>query len=107
MPPMRGSGAVRGLATMVAAVGCLLCGATAAAAEQAVQEFWPLGNRFETGHRIRLTLTGTPFTFLPSVPALNSIVVGGPTGAQLQFPVLPGSDLCSALGAPSCPAGGS
>jgi predicted acyl esterase len=65
-------------------------------------EFWPLGNRFEAGHRIRLTLTGTPFTFLPSVPALNSIVVGGPAGAQLQLPVLPGSDLCGALGASSC-----
>lgn len=66
-------------------------------------EFWPIGNRFEQGHRIRLTLAGTPFTFLPSVPAVNSIVVGGDAGARLQFPVLPGSDLCSALGAPSCP----
>jgi predicted acyl esterase len=65
-------------------------------------EFWPIGNRFEAGHRIRLTLAGTPFTFLPTVPALNSIVVGGASGAQLQFPVLPGSDLCGALGASSC-----
>ena len=66
-------------------------------------EFWPIGNRFEGGHRIRLTLAGTPFTFAPTVPALNSIVVGGPDGAQLQFPVLPGSDLCKALAAAPCP----
>jgi hypothetical protein len=68
-------------------------------------EFWPIGNRFETGHRIRLTLAGTPVSFLPTVPALNSIVVGGADGARLQFPVLPGSDLCGALGAAPCPAG--
>ena len=66
-------------------------------------EFWPIGNRFEQGHRLRLTLAGTPASFLPSVPALNSIVVGGPDGARLEFPVLPGSDLCSALGAAPCP----
>ncbi len=68
-------------------------------------EFWPIGNRFETGHRIRLTLAGTPASFAPSVPALNSIAVGGQRGARLQLPVLPGSDLCTALGARPCPAG--
>ena len=66
-------------------------------------EFWPIGNRFERGHRIRLTLAGTPASFQPSVPALNSITVGGQQGAQLQFPVLPGSDVCGALGARPCP----
>jgi predicted acyl esterase len=66
-------------------------------------EFWPVGNRFERGHRIRLSVVGTPFTFQPSVPALNSIVVGGGSGARLQLPVLPGSDLCAALGAAPCP----
>ncbi|MGH2951080.1 MAG: CocE/NonD family hydrolase, partial [Solirubrobacterales bacterium] len=65
-------------------------------------ELWPIGNRFAAGHRIRLTLAGTPFTFLPSIPAINSIVVGGAAGARLQLPVLPGSDLCAALGAPAC-----
>ena len=68
-------------------------------------EFWPIGNRFEAGHRIRLTLAGTPLTFSPSVPAVNSIVVGGANGAELQFPYLPGSDLCKALGSAPCPAG--
>jgi putative CocE/NonD family hydrolase len=54
-------------------------------------EFWPIGNRFEAGHRLRLILTGTPVSFLPSAPAINSVVVGGPDGATLQLPVLPGS----------------
>ena len=67
-------------------------------------EFWPIGNRFEAGHRLRLTLAGTPASFLPSVPALNSIVVGGKPGAHIRLPVLPGSDLCAALGAEPCPA---
>ena len=66
-------------------------------------EFWPIGNRFAEGHRIRLTLAGAPISFAPAVPAVNSIVVGGPDGAALQFPVLPGSDLCKALGAAPCP----
>ncbi len=66
-------------------------------------EFWPIGNRFEAGHRIRLTLAGTPLTFSPSVPAINSIVVGGANGAELQFPYLPGSDLCKALGSRPVP----
>jgi predicted acyl esterase len=66
-------------------------------------EFWPIGNRFERGHRIRLTLAGTPVTFLPTVPAVNSIAVGGPDGAALEFPVLPGSDLCAALEEEPCP----
>jgi predicted acyl esterase len=65
-------------------------------------ELWPIGNRFEQGHRIRLTLAGTPASFTPSVPALNSIVVGGPEGATLQMPTLPGSDLCGALGGAPC-----
>ncbi|HYH59932.1 MAG TPA: CocE/NonD family hydrolase [Thermoleophilaceae bacterium] len=56
-------------------------------------EFWPIGNRFREGHRIRLILTGTPVSFLPSAPALNSVIVGGANGAALQLPVLPGSDL--------------
>ena len=35
---------------------------------------------------------------------MNSIVAGGRDGAQLHLPVLPGSDLCGALGARPCPA---
>ena len=56
-------------------------------------EFWPIGNRFERGHRIRLTLAGTPASFLPSVPAVNSIVAGGRDGA---------SSSCRSSPAPTC-----
>ena len=66
-------------------------------------EFWPIGNRLERGHRLRLSIVGTPVSFLPSVPGVNSIAVGGPAGATLQVPTLPGSDLCSALGGRPCP----
>jgi predicted acyl esterase len=65
-------------------------------------ELWPIGNRFSAGHRIRLTLAGTPATFIPGLPAINSIVVGGPAGARLELPALPGSDLCAALGGGPC-----
>jgi len=61
-------------------------------------EFWPIGNRFETGHRIRLDLVGASAASKPNAPALNSVVVGGPHGSRLMFPVLPGSDLRGALG---------
>jgi hypothetical protein len=66
-------------------------------------EFWPIGNRLGRGHRLRLSLVGTPASFLPSVPAVNTIAVGGPAGATLQVPTLPGSDLCAALGGTPCP----
>jgi uncharacterized protein len=61
-------------------------------------EFWPIGNRFEAGHRIRLDIVGQSAASKPGAPAVNTIEVGGPQGAQLQFPVLPGSDLGAALG---------
>jgi hypothetical protein len=66
-------------------------------------EFWPIGNRFAAGHRIRLSLVGTPASFQPTIPALNSIVVGGAQGARFELPTLPGTDLCGALGAKPCP----
>ncbi len=61
-------------------------------------ELWPVGNRFEAGHRIRLTIVGTSLASPLSLPALHSIRVGGPSGARLLVPVLPGSDLPAALG---------
>ena len=60
-------------------------------------EIWPIGNRFKKGHRIRLQIVGTSAASLPTLPALNSVRVGGPDGARLKFPVLPGSDLAAAL----------
>ena len=60
-------------------------------------EFWPVGNVFEKGHRLRLTLIGASAASRPSVPALNTIRIGGAQGAQLFVPVLPGSNLTTAL----------
>ncbi|HET9420725.1 MAG TPA: CocE/NonD family hydrolase [Nocardioides sp.] len=61
-------------------------------------ELWPVGNRFEVGHRIRLQIVGVSAASPLSLPAVSTIRVGGPTGARLLFPVLPGSDLAGALG---------
>ena len=64
-------------------------------------EFWPIGNRFQAGHRLRLYFVGAPSYLIPS-PSLNLVSVGGDTPSRLMLPVLPGSDACAALGAPSC-----
>ncbi len=61
-------------------------------------EFWPIGNRFRRGHRIRLHVVGASAFHVPSVPAVNFVRAGGPNGARLLFPVAPGSDLTAALG---------
>ena len=63
-------------------------------------EFWPIGNRFKAGHRIRLHIVGISGASQPDAPAVNTIRVGGPQGARLLFPVLPGSDLGRALRGP-------
>jgi predicted acyl esterase len=52
-------------------------------------EFWPLGNRFRAGHRIRLTILGSSGASMPSAPALDTITVGGRNGSRLLLPVLP------------------
>lgn len=61
-------------------------------------ELWPVGNRFRAGHRIRLQVVGVSAASPLSLPSLNTVRVGGPSGARLLFPVLPGSDLTAALG---------
>jgi predicted acyl esterase len=52
-------------------------------------EFWPIGDRFAKGHRIRLVILGASAASLPVLPALNSVRVGGPLGSRLLLPVLP------------------
>jgi predicted acyl esterase len=54
-------------------------------------EFWPIGNRFKRGHRLRLHVLGASAASLPGAPAVNTIRVGGRDGSRLLFPVLPGS----------------
>ncbi|MEZ0577980.1 CocE/NonD family hydrolase [Nocardioides sp. MH1] len=62
-------------------------------------ELWPVGNRFQAGHRIRLSLVGSSLASLPSgQPAVHTVRVGGPNGARILVPVLPGGDLAAALG---------
>ena len=60
-------------------------------------ELWPVGNRFEAGHRIGVQLVGTSAASMPALPALHTLRLGGASGARLLVPVLPGSDLGSAL----------
>lgn len=60
-------------------------------------ELWPIGNRFEKGHRIQLTLVGQSPLSLPSLPSINTVTLGGSSGTRLMFPTVPGSDLEAAL----------
>jgi putative CocE/NonD family hydrolase len=53
--------------------------------------FWPIGNEFRAGDRIRLTILGASGASFPSLPAVNSIRIGGSYGSRLLLPVLPGS----------------
>jgi putative CocE/NonD family hydrolase len=53
--------------------------------------FWPIGNEFRAGDRIRLTILGASAASLPALPAVNSVRVGGTSGSRLLLPVLPGS----------------
>jgi putative CocE/NonD family hydrolase len=60
-------------------------------------ELWPIGNRFRAGHRLRLHVIGASAASLPTLPALNTLRVGGDSGSRLMVPVLPGSDIAAAL----------
>lgn len=60
-------------------------------------EFWPVGNVFEKGHSLRVTLVGVSALSRPALPSLNVVKLGGADGAQLLVPSLPGSDLAAAL----------
>ncbi|GAA3513005.1 CocE/NonD family hydrolase [Aeromicrobium panaciterrae] len=60
-------------------------------------EFWPIGNRFEAGHRIQLSIVGQSALSLPTLPSLNTVSIGGSSGTRLMFPTAPGSDLAAAL----------
>ena len=52
-------------------------------------EVWPVGNRFKAGHRLRLYVVGPSSVSVPSLPAVNTVRLGGPDGSKLLFPVLP------------------
>jgi predicted acyl esterase len=61
-------------------------------------ELWPLANRFKAGHRIQVSIVGQSALSLPSLPALNTVTLGGSSGSRLVLPTVPGSDLQAALG---------
>jgi uncharacterized protein len=52
-------------------------------------EFWPLGNRFAAGHRLRLYLVGVSAYHLPAGVAVDRVAVGGAGGSRLLVPVAP------------------
>ncbi len=58
---------------------------------------WPIANRFKAGHRIRLDIVGASAFSLPTLPGVNTVEVGGTSGSRLLFPVLPESNLATAL----------
>ncbi|MES2490887.1 MAG: CocE/NonD family hydrolase [Pseudomonadota bacterium] len=60
-------------------------------------EFWPVGNHFAAGHRLRLYLLGTSLFMLPA-PGVNLVSIGGATPSRLLLPVLPDSDVYDAMG---------
>jgi hypothetical protein len=51
-------------------------------------ELLPMGNVFAAGSRIRVYLLGTPLDQLPSLPGLNAVTLGGPSGSRLILPGL-------------------
>jgi putative CocE/NonD family hydrolase len=53
-------------------------------------EFWPIGNQFKAGDRIRLVILGASTASSPSLPALNTVGLGGASASRLLLPMLPG-----------------
>jgi uncharacterized protein len=52
-------------------------------------EFWPIGNRFKRGHRIRLVILGASAASRPGEPAVNKVRLGGVSASRLLLPQLP------------------
>ena len=53
-------------------------------------ELWPIGNKFEAGHRLRLHIIGVSGASQPGLPAVNTIRIGD-GASRLLFPVVGGS----------------
>lgn len=61
-------------------------------------EFWPIGNQFDAGHRIRVHVIGASGFHQPTAAGVNVVRTGGSDGGSvLRLPVLAGSDLVGAL----------
>lgn len=68
-------------------------------------ELWPIGNRFQAGHRIRLHIVGASAFSLGAVPSLNTVKLGGATPSRLLLPVLPASALTAPAAVSAAPGG--
>jgi predicted acyl esterase len=64
-------------------------------------ELWPIGNRFEAGHRLRLHLVGASAYHAPTAPGANLVRVGGADGSRLLLPVAPADAVTSQSAAPA------
>ena len=62
-------------------------------------EFFPIGNRFKQGHRLRLHIIGNAVTNQQTTPGPNLVRVGGSDGGSiLRIPVIDGSFTSPASG---------
>ncbi len=52
-------------------------------------ELWPVGNRFQDGHRIRLTMVGTSAASMPALPALHSHLRVRSACGRAEFAIVP------------------
>ena len=68
-------------------------------------EVWPIGNRFDAGHRLRLHVLGASIASQPSLPAMNTVRLG-PGQSRLLFPIVPSAADAAAPVAPSGPTAG-
>jgi putative CocE/NonD family hydrolase len=55
-------------------------------------ELWPIGNQFETGHRLRLHVLGVSGASQPGLPGVNTVRLG-PGESRLLLPVLQRQEL--------------
>lgn len=76
--------------------------ATAGRSRRYRVEFWPLGNRFKKGHRIRLHLVGSSIASVPDLPGVNTVTVGGEGGSRLLLPVVPAAEPATSVAARRC-----
>ena len=75
--------------------------ATIGAERRYLVELWPIGNRFRAGHRLRLHIVGAPALGTPSLPAVNTVRLGGIDGSALHLPVLPAGAIVPTAAAPT------
>jgi hypothetical protein len=51
--------------------------------------FWPIGNEFKRGDRVRLMILGASVASLLGLPEINTVSLGRASGTRLLLPALP------------------